>query len=373
MVSVLDRLVNRVRKIVPRRRFRSFENHRVRAAGIPEYSPSWVHGQVSRELKPKYSFDPENSEHWRKRGKAKLHELLSIPANSDPLVVERIWSASDTEGDYQKLELLGEYGSKIPIYVCIPHPREAVLGTVICLQGHTSGMHNSIGVSANGENVAVDPPPGRNLVKWCFDNQFAALCLEQRCFGERAERAQTKKSSHPCEDTAMHAILFGRTLMGERLADIELCLRYISENAGLDKPIGIMGNSLGGTVSIYSWSLLDQIDFAIVGSCVSTLDDSIGRIHHCTDLYIPRLREFFEFSDIIGLGTPKPLVVVQGDSDPIFPYYSLQKVENEVKKIYELEDADKNFIVKSARGGHRFYPDLASEGFAQVRKTIINV
>ena len=273
MLSVFNRLLNRVREAVPRRRFRSFDTHRVRAAEIPEYSPSWVHVQVSRGLKPKYSFDPENLEHWRKRGKAQLRELLNIPSNPNQLAVEQIWSASDTEGDYQKLELLGEYDSKIPIYVCIPHLRNAVLGTVICLQGHTSGMHNSIGVSRNREDIAVDPPPGRNLVKWCFDNQFAALCIEQRCFGERSEQAQEKKSSHPCEDTAMHAILFGRTLMGERLADIELCLRYISENAGLDKPIGIMGNSLGGTVSVYSWSVFDQIDFAIVGSCVSTLDD----------------------------------------------------------------------------------------------------
>jgi len=333
---------------------------------MPEYSPSWIHRQVAKGLTPRNAFDPTNLETWRKEGAARLLSLLRIPPNPDGTIVEQVWSASDSEGSYRKISLTGEYESKVPLYVCIPDCPKKPLGTVICLQGHTSGMHNSLGVRFERENEAVEPPAGRNLVKWCFENDLAAVCIEQRCMGERSERTQKKQSPHPCEDTAMHSILLGRTLMGERLADIELCVRYITESADLGGPIGIAGNSLGGTLSIYALSVLPGVDFAIAGSCTSMLDDSIGQIYHCTDLYIPRLREFFEFSDIIGLAAPKPLVLVQGIDDPIFPYHSFLKVEKEVRKIYELNNASQNFLVKVGKEGHRFYTDLASEGVKEI-------
>ena len=67
---------------------------------------------------------------------------------------------------------------------------------------------------------------------------------------------------------------------------------------------------------------LDQtsdINFAIAGSCVSSFEKSVLGIYHCADLYIPRIREYFEFADVAGLAAPKPLVIVQGKNDPIFP------------------------------------------------------
>ena len=366
MRSIFQFLVDRVRKFIPEKRFEKFVNHSGATRDMPEHSPSWIHRQVAKELIPRNAFDPTNSDQWRREGKEQLLSLLKIPTNPGNTIADQVWSASDSEGSYKKISLTGEYGSKVPLYVCVPCLSKEPLGTIICLQGHTSGMHNSLGVRFGRENEVVEPAVGRNLVKWCFENNFAAVCIEQRCMGERLERTQKKQSPHPCEDTAMHSLLLGRTLMGERLADIELCVRYIKESAELGGPIGIAGNSLGGTTSIYALSVLTGIDFAVAGSCASMLDDSIAQIYHCTDLYIPRLREFFEFSDIIGLASPKPLVLVQGVDDPIFPYHSLRKVEEEVRKIYEFDNASQNFFVKVGNGGHRFYTDLASEGIKEI-------
>ena len=104
--------------------------------------------------------------------------------------------------------------------------------------------------------------------------------------------------------------------MGERLSDVKLGIKFIHDCCDEDiedKVIGIMGNSLGGTVAIYANSLIDGVDFAIAGSCVSSIDESIMDIYHCADLYIPQLRKFFEFGEIAGLAAPKPLIVVQLD------------------------------------------------------------
>jgi dienelactone hydrolase len=333
-----------------------------------EYSPSWVHRQVAEKTKPLFLFSNNDIEQWRIEGREKLIELLSIPNNPATLKVEELWQGTDERGSYQKVRLEGEFGSKIPVYICVPFKRRRSGESIICLQGHNSGMHNSLAVAKDSEIISTKPAKEGDFVNWCFDNGFTAVCLEQRCFGERTERHQLKRSEHPCHDAALQALLLGRTLMGERLADVELCVRYMQERdvvAGNSK-IGVMGNSLGGTVAVYANAILEEIDFAIGGSCTSTLDESIGSIYHCADLYIPKLREFFEFAEILGLAAPKPLLLVQGLTDPIFPYKGLKKVKEAVDSIYRANNAASNFVVKIGSGGHRFYPELASEGIKKL-------
>jgi|GEM_PF-4314851 len=46
---------------------------------------------------------------------------------------------------------------------------------------------------------------------------IAALCLEQRSFGERREPCQKSVSSHGCHDATMQALMLGKTLLGERV------------------------------------------------------------------------------------------------------------------------------------------------------------
>ena len=40
-------------------------------------------------------------------------------------------------------------------------------------------------------------------------------------FGERGERRQEQVSPHPCHDAAMHSLMLGRTLLGERVYDVD--------------------------------------------------------------------------------------------------------------------------------------------------------
>jgi len=312
---------------------------------------------------PLYSFDNSDPDLWKNVSKEKLLELVGPCELPELVEPTRVWSAADKHGSYEKLLLVGEYGSIIPIYRCIPTNRRATGTWVICVQGHNSGMHNSIEVDLQNERYYDKIQKGRSFVRWCFDNGFAAVCLEQRCFGERQEVFQTRRSNHPCHDAVMKALVLGRTLMGERLSDIKLCINYINkfcDNESEKKRIGIMGNSLGGSVSIYANSLIDEIDFAIACSCVSSLDESIMKIYHCGDLYIPKLRKYFEFGEIAGLAAPKPLIVVQGDEDPIFPFKGMQIAVERISEIYSQFGASSNLVVKVVSGGHSFYHEATT-------------
>ena len=131
-----------------------------------------------------------------------------------------------------------------------------------------------------------------------------------------------------------------------------------------------MGNSLGGTLSIYCGALLDDIDFVIAGSCVSSIDRSLLSIYHCSDLYIPKLREYFEFGDIMGLIAPKPLIVVQGREDRIFPIQGLNEAVSQAGAIYQACNAERKLRVLVGSGGHQFYSQLASKGLSEIRSPI---
>ena len=115
---------------------------------------------------------------------------------------------------------------------------------------------------------------------------IAALCIEQRSFGERRERHQGRVSTHGCHDATMHALMLGRTLLGERVFDVDRGLDYLETRDDVDwSRVGIMGNSGGGTVSLFSAAV------AAAGSgtrCPSSLLLHVPRFHH---VHLPLRRQ----------------------------------------------------------------------------------
>jgi hypothetical protein len=82
----------------------------------------------------------------------------------------------------------------------------------------------------------------RTALALAFDGG-AALCLEQRSFGERRERKQRQVAPAGCQDAAMHALLLGRTLIGERVYDVDRAIDYLALRGDADlRAIGVMGN-----------------------------------------------------------------------------------------------------------------------------------
>ncbi len=365
--SVLKRVV---RKLIPRKnRFQTINFVKDVKLDKSKLSPSYVHDVLTSQQRPVFSLQQSDIDKQKLDAKNRLWKLVCDLEPPKPTEFSKIWSAEDSKGIYEKLICTGEYGSLIPMYRCIPNIQRRSRAWIICLQGHNSGMHNSLGVDYETERFYQEPPKDSNFVDWCFRNGFSALCIEQRCFGNRKENEQAHRSAHPCHDAALKALLLGRTLMGERILDVRIGINVIKQCKDPkveDHVIGVMGNSLGGTVSIYANALLSDIDFAIAGSCVSSFEKSVLGIYHCADLYIPRIREYFEFADVAGLAAPKPLVIVQGGNDPIFPIDGMQEAVTKLEVIYAQCGAKNNLVVKIGDRGHRFYQDLATEGIEEL-------
>lgn len=370
VLRILRRCISLLRERLQKRRlasrFITKEATKVAESSF-QFSPLRSHIRLIENIHPKCSYQGGDVKHWQREAKLKLWELLGriVPAN--PITEHLLWTAEDAAAYYKKIIIETNTGDWMPVYRCQPKKRREPDKWVICLQGHTSGMHVSLALDQESETKRIDVAGDRNFVDWCLENGYGAYCLEVRSLGTRGESLQEKSSPHPCEDAAMRSLLLGQTLMGERVSDIAMLVTYIknSENCH-SKAIGIMGNSLGGTLGIYASALVDEISFTIAGSCVSSFRDSIFSIYHCTDLCIPNILSHFEFGDIIGLSAPKPILIAQAVNDRIFPINGLRSAFKQGRKIYTTMGTPKNIRLLVGFSGHRFYGQLASSACTEL-------
>jgi dienelactone hydrolase len=336
----------------------------------PSFSPSIVHQHLMDQNKPAMQFAGENFDEWRDRLHPVVHKLVGLSEfTRTPLRTKTIWKREHPLGRIEKIVFSSELFSDIPAYTCIPdepiHP-----GTwIICLQGHTSGMHNSIAVSDIDEVTPINVEGDRDFAIGCMKQGVAALCIEQRAFGERREQDQEHSCSYNgCLDPSMHALMLGRTMIGERVYDVDRALDYLESRNDVDmQRIGIMGNSGGGTISLFSAALLNRIAFTIPSCYFCTFRDSIMSIYHCPDNFIPGLLQVAEMADILGLFAPKPVLIVAGKEDEIFPIAGTQKAFKALKAIYSAAGAADQCHLLVGQGGHRFY---AKEAWPIIRKII---
>lgn len=324
-------------------------------------SPTDNHRYLMSRITPELAFDGDDVKKWQGRLRRELRRLLGdTPRERSDLRPRRLWRREHPLGTIEKIVFSSEPCAEVPAYVCLPKNTSAPYTFFICLQGHSTGMHNSIAVQREDETRPHQVEGDRDFGLGCMQRGIAALCIEQRSFGERREQKQKQIAAHGCHDATMHALMLGRTLIGERVYDVDRGIDYLAARGDADmKSIGVMGNSGGGTISVFSAALLPRIAFAMPSCYFCTFRDSIMSIYHCMDNYIPGLLKFAEMSDIMGLFAPKPVVIVAGKEDEIFPIQATRRAFRELRRIYAACAAKEHCHLIVGDGGHRFYADDA--------------
>ena len=318
-----------------------------------------------KKVTPSMSFDPqkESFEDWKKRSREKLKELLGLSKYSkcgDNFKIEY----NHEHRDYYKIRFTfqSEEGCTVPCYFAIPKKKIAERPPLmICLQGHGTGMHISFGIA----KYEIDEPKiangDRNFAKQCIKKGICALTIEQRCFGERGGNPRPD-----CHSAALVALMTGRTLIGGRVWDImraiDVVEKYFSGECNTEK-IYCMGNSGGGTATFYASALEDRIKAAMPSCAFCTFLGSIGELHHCACNYVPHIAEYFDMAEIAGMSAPKPLTVVSGITDGIFPIDGAEAEFERLQKIYSAAGTPDNCVHVKGAEGHRFYADEGWKAF----------
>ena len=312
--------------------------------------------ELIQKVVPSFSYEGKNLLSWQKEAREKLINLMGLDKFSKVDADLDIEYEKKLEGSTEiRFTYATEEGYRVPCHLFLP---DGVKNppVIIPLQGHSTGMHISIGRPKFPGDEDDIKGGDRDFCVRALKEGFAAIAMEQRSFGECGG---TEKGPQ-CFESAMTALLMGRTTAAERVWDImrliDLLEESFSDRVDTDC-ICCMGNSGGGTATAYVAALEDRIKLAMPSCAVSTYKDSIGAMMHCACNYIPSIANYFDMGDLIAMSYPKYYVQVNGVKDDTFPISGAEAMFKQGKSAYdEMGMGDRLFHVKGS-DGHRFYAD----------------
>lgn len=331
----------------------------------PEYiKPDLCHEEAIKLIKPSMKFDPSmDFEEYRTALRQKFLELIGDMPERIPtdVVVDYV----EDRGDFieKRFVFTTEKYSQVPCHLWIPKDGKEKHGVVMCLQGHSSGMHISMGRPIyEGDENSISGGD-RDFACQIVKEGYAALVIEQRAFGER--RTDKMRERTTCPHPSMVALLIGRTMVGERIWDCSRAIDALEEAfPEIDtERVAIMGNSGGGTTSFYAACFDERIKIAMPSCAVCTYRDSIAAMYHCACNYIPNAAKYFDMGDLAALIAPRPFIIVCGRDDKIFPLHGVRETFETVTEIYKKAGAESNCRLVIGEGGHRFYANPSWDVF----------
>lgn len=329
----------------------------------PNFAPEAVNAYMMENAPLWLAFDPDaDFGWWRERVDAKLRELLGQMPPRVSLNIQIEYEKEHEDFYETRFTFTSEPYAEVPCHLLIPKAGEGPFPVVITVQGHSSGMHISLARPKSEADKESISGGDRDFAIRTIKEGYAALVMEQRAFGEREDqrpealRGRGDRCTHP----SMVALLLGRTMIGQRSWDVVRAIDVLEtfDQVDADK-VGLMGNSGGGTTTYFASCIDERIKVSMPSCYVCTFRDSIGSIDHCPDNYIPGVLNWFEMGDLAGLIAPRPLIVVAGKEDGIFPFHAVQETFETIKAIYAAAGAPDNCRLVAGEGGHRFYADQA--------------
>jgi len=336
----------------------------------PAFAPELCHASLLESLKPELAHRGERDfDAWRMAVSAKLRELVGTRPEIVPLDLQKEEPIDHEEFRETRFRYTSELGADVPCHLLTPLNGEGPFPIVICLQGHTSGMHISLGRTKSDADIQMVKEGDRDFALQAVREGYAALVMEQRCFGERADsRAQDVRHNRSgCHHASMVSLLLGRTMIGERVWDVSRAIDALADFPHIDSSrVGVMGNSGGATISYFAACLEPRISIAMPSCYVCSFRHSITQIDHCADNYIPGFLRWFDLGDIACLIAPRPLIVVAGATDPIFPLDGVYTAFETIQQIYGRAGAPDNCKLVIGNGGHRFFAAQSWPVFRQL-------
>ncbi len=145
-----------------------------------------------------------------------------------------------------------------------------------------------------------------------------------------------------------------------RAVDYLQSLEFVNGDA-----IGITGRSGGGVYSWWAAALDDRISVAAPVAGITDLRNHVidGTVEgHCDCMFHVNTHRW-DFAMITALVAPRPLMILNTDSDSIFPLDGVYRVFEQTRRIYRLYGKEENIGLVITPGGHRDTQELRLPAF----------
>jgi dienelactone hydrolase len=312
-----------------------------------------------------YAFRARNTKEfrqWQRAFRSRLHAVLGLHRIQEggvtDLAPRMIKQEAFADHVREEWRITTEPGFELPFFLLRPLDKSTRSRPVV-ITPHGHGIHGKHTYVGAGNESAPDAEGDRDIALQAVRQGYLALAPDMRAFAAMrlSEDIKAERTSS-CQLLQVRAIMFGRTLIGERVWDMMRLVDFAATlpDADLDR-ILITGNSGGGTVTLFAAACDTRFHMAIPGSYFCTFAGSIGHVSHCACNYVPGIMQLGEMYDIAGLIAPRPFLAVHGSQDRIFPRPATEEAFARLKKIYQTAGAEEACQIHFGAEGHRYYKE----------------
>ena len=321
-----------------------------------------------RDTDQSFTCEPSNLDElqaWQERARPELHRLLGLGVlrkhceGYEPTV--SIEKTEKCEGYTRSLcEIQTEPAFSLPFYLLKPDS-PGPFPLAVLPHGHDKrGMDTYVGKAHDDDHRRKIQMEDRDVAVQAVSRGFMAIAPAARGTSTVTIPDVNDRHGHlDCRSQMMHAIVAGRTATGERVWDVLSLIDWATKRDYVDSSrILVMGNSGGGVITFYTAAADPRVTCAVPSCSFVPFVSRSGYIHHCDCNVVPGIMRFGEIWDVCGLIAPRPLCIVNGRHDKLFPVEEVERAVRHLRPIYEAARAGERFQHHFGPAGHRFYADL---------------
>lgn len=159
----------------------------------------------------------------------------------------------------------------------------------------------------------------------------------------------------------------GTTWPGVFVFDDQRALDYLASRPDVDPTrMGCAGLSGGGLRTVMLTGADERIRCSCcVGMMTTWRDFLLNKSHtHTWMCYVPGLPRDLDYPEVLGLGAPNPVLVLNNRQDALFTMPEMERADRILSEVYKKAGAPQHYRASFYDGPHKFDREMQKEAFA---------
>jgi hypothetical protein len=286
--------------------------------------------------------------------RGELYSLLGdVPSRNRPLSTQTV-SQQERSG-YLLEKLVLDLNGIEPVPALFVRPKSVSGRIPAVLYNHAHGGDYKLGKREliDGRSALQTPPYADVLASL----GYCSLCVDTWVFGERSTRPEL--------DVFKEMLWKGQVLWGMMIYDSLRGIDYLLSRPEVDPArLATLGLSMGSTMAWWVAALDERVKVCVDICCLTdyqALIETNNLKGHGVYYFVPSLLKHFSTAQINSLIAPRAHLSLAGNLDPLTPPAGLERIDRELKTVYEETGHPEAWKLLRYDVGHQETPEMRRE------------